>query len=1131
MTHLKILVILCQIIFTLNFINCAQPLLNDNAYNLFRQEILDYVVNTTSYNCTSATIKSAQQRENDAIVTSTVELDCDIKDEHCPTSRQLNCYSSFTYSDIESAYVPDFETFNCTPLLIPEFANCQVGQPGCPFDLNVNANGVQTFTNAALAHLKYELFEEYTLKQTLRLQRQVLETQRSGVKYYLTIAVAKSSAPSETEDDTICYVTFLEKPKLDTNARHIIANNCTYNQEYLAILTPTAEKFNQDHRNDQNNEIDVNYSVQKIEQLSQTKTNPNYEQIAQGGNVDDTYEGITASRVREIESQILPKQPSHDKKHAIDGLLDVFHFDAEPKLKQSQQSKVDAEFKPTDEELKPIIEPIIVPVKAVVAFHKPLQAPKIETVIIGVADDSTDESIQNTTENIEETQIRERRDLNAKSLQPTSPDEMILVENLSELAVDTLDNIDTDNHRRVVLKILGSKKSTNNGGITYHLTLKVGISECMEENEENSQTPQTDLLQKVQKTPLEQKCRNTLLSDLTMICKVQVYVTTQITKPKVVKSQCQNLKRNGERNNRTGGRYRRSVFTGGVTKLDTSDNDFYELVEDALKKLDELSDEPNSMKIINVKNATKQLVAGMSYKIVAEVGLADLPKANTISPSDRLNAKLLDEPKSRICTFNIWDRPWLKNGKEVSITCDDAVTKVSFRSKRSTAGGLAPLDTSDNEFYNLVEDGLKKLDELSDESNSIKIINVKNATKQVVAGMSYKIVAEVGLADLPKANKVSPNDRLNAKLLDEPKSKVCTFSIWDRPWIKNGKEISITCDDALTKVSFRSKRSIKKFGGFGDDHEIHLGLFHDYIQKFNKTYETKIEYKRRFNIFKQNMKKIKELNQYEQGTAKYGTTMFTDMTRKEFEQYLGYNPNLGNANNLPLPMADIPNIELPDAVDWRKEGAVTGVKNQGQCGSCWAFSVTGNVEGQYYLKNKKLLEFSEQELVDCDKLDDGCSGGLMDNAYRSIEKLGGLETESDYPYEARNDKCILNKSKVRVQLKGAVNITSDEVGMAKWLAKNGPISIAINANAMQFYMGGVSHPWKVLCNPKQLDHGVLIVGYGTTRNQFFNKTMPYWIVKNSWGKLWGEQGYYRIYRGGGTCGVNQYPSSAILADD
>lgn len=94
--------------------------------------------------------------------------------------------------------------------------------------------------------------------------------------------------------------------------------------------------------------------------------------------------------------------------------------------------------------------------------------------------------------------------------------------------------------------------------------------------------------------------------------------------------------------------------------------------------------------------------------------------------------------------------------------------------------------------------------------------------------------------------------------------------------------------------------------------------------------------------------------------------------------------------------------------------------------------------------------------------------------------MGGLETESDYPYEAVNDKCILDKSKVRVQLKGAVNITSDEVGMAKWLAKNGPISIALNANAMQFYMGGVSHPWKVLCNPKQLDHGVLIVGYGTT---------------------------------------------------
>lgn len=163
-----------------------------------------------------------------------------------------------------------------------------------------------------------------------------------------------------------------------------------------------------------------------------------------------------------------------------------------------------------------------------------------------------------------------------------------------------------------------------------------------------------------------------------------------------------------------------------------------------------------------------------------------------------------------------------------------------------------------------------------------------------------------------------------------------------------------------------------------------------------------------------------------------------------------------------------------------------------------------------------------------------------------IEKLGGLESESDYPYEGSDDTCHFDVNRVEVQLTGAVNISHNETDMAKWLVANGPISIAINANAMQFYMGGVSHPFKLLCNPNNLDHGVVIVGYGVhskkavkkmkhviinflTAYKLFNKTMPYWIVKNSWGQSWGEQGYYRVYRGDGTCGVNQTPSSALIA--
>merc|ERR1712080_727688 len=162
--------------------------------------------------------------------------------------------------------------------------------------------------------------------------------------------------------------------------------------------------------------------------------------------------------------------------------------------------------------------------------------------------------------------------------------------------------------------------------------------------------------------------------------------------------------------------------------------------------------------------------------------------------------------------------------------------------------------------------------------------------------------------------------------------------------------------------------------------------------------------------------------------------------------------------------------------------------------------------------------------------DAGCNGGLPENAYKTLLEIGGLELESDYGHGGEDEACKFNRSKVAVRVTGGLEIPPDEHQMAQWLLKNGPISVAINAFAMQFYMGGVSHPFSFLCDPSGLDHGVLIVGFGVHTSWFLKRKIPYWIIKNSWGPSWGEAGYYRVYRGGGVCGLNTMASSATVEE-
>lgn len=219
------------------------------------------------------------------------------------------------------------------------------------------------------------------------------------------------------------------------------------------------------------------------------------------------------------------------------------------------------------------------------------------------------------------------------------------------------------------------------------------------------------------------------------------------------------------------------------------------------------------------------------------------------------------------------------------------------------------------------------------------------------------------------------------------------------------------------------------------------------------------------------------------------------------------------------------NVSLPFSIDWREKDIITNVKNQGGCGSCWSFSATGSIEAIHAIKTGKLLNISEQQLVDCSSNygNQGCQGGSMDNAFKYVID-NGLCLESEYPYQGVQGQCISCKEVVNISDYKDVIPNNEEI--LKRVVHQQPVSVAIQANlqSFQLYSSGVySDP---LCG-KQLDHGVLIVGYGYD----ISSNMDYWIVKNSWGPHWGENGYIRIQRNiqdnSGLCGIAMQPSIPI----
>jgi len=304
--------------------------------------------------------------------------------------------------------------------------------------------------------------------------------------------------------------------------------------------------------------------------------------------------------------------------------------------------------------------------------------------------------------------------------------------------------------------------------------------------------------------------------------------------------------------------------------------------------------------------------------------------------------------------------------------------------------------------------------------------------------------------------------------------------------------------------------------------------FPEFKQKFNKLYKTDDEENMRKRIFEKNIENILEHNQaFDNGdeTFDLAVNKFADLSNDEFKRQVLQKSSIpviqfpGNTDVY----ASKPTSKTPASVDWVKAGKVSPVKNQGQCGSCWSFSAAETIEGAYAIKKKlsKAVSLSNQQLLSCSSTDtgfgnDGCNGGFARNGMHYVLQVsGGIESDKDYPYVGKVASCKASKSKY---VTGISEVTAVESGsedvLQQSVFENGPNSIAIDASSISFqlYNSGVYYNPK--CSSKVLNHAVLAAGYGTQGGQ------EYWLVKNSWGTDWGDDGYIMMARGqGNNCGV------------
>ncbi|MBA0693930.1 hypothetical protein Goari_004269 [Gossypium aridum] len=306
-------------------------------------------------------------------------------------------------------------------------------------------------------------------------------------------------------------------------------------------------------------------------------------------------------------------------------------------------------------------------------------------------------------------------------------------------------------------------------------------------------------------------------------------------------------------------------------------------------------------------------------------------------------------------------------------------------------------------------------------------------------------------------------------------------------------------------------------------HTRHALSFARFAYKHGKRYENVEEMKLRFQIFKGNLDLIRSTNK--KGLPyTLAVNQFADWSWEEFQKH-----RLGAAQNCSATTKgnhQLTDVVLPDSKDWRRVGIVSPVKDQGSCGSCWTFSTTGALEAAYHQAFGRGISLSEQQLVDCAGAFNnfGCNGGLPSQAFEYIKYNGGLDTEESYPYTATNGLCKFSSENVGVKVLDSVNITlgaEDELKHAVAMVR--PVSVAFEVvTSFRFYKSGVYTSKTCGSTPMDVNHAVLAVGYGVENG------VPYWLIKNSWGAEWGDNGYFKMEMGKNMCGKSQHFTANYL---